>query len=72
MGGMSATPHTCAVKAETRHETREVALYGPARGKSGVDDVREELRRFDELVNRCRREELTVEGFEFYSTLLET
>ncbi len=71
-GGMRATPRTCAAKAETRRQTCEVAVYGPPRGKSGGRDVREELRRFDELVNRCRRGELTVEEFEFHSTLLET
>ncbi len=41
-------------------------------GNLEIDDVMEELRRFDELVNRCRRGELTVEEFELHSTLLET
>ena len=65
--------YLCVAKTETRRERCEIALYGPSRGTSGSRDsrdVREELRRFDELVNRCRRGELTVEEFEFYSTLL--
>ena len=64
--------YLCVAKTETRRETCEIAFYGPSRGKSGSRDVREELRRFDELVNRCRRGELTVEEFEFYSTFLKT
>ena len=68
--------HECypPVRRRSKPDARRARLLSadPREGNLVVPDVREELRRFDKLVNRCRRRELTEEEFEFYSTLLET
>jgi hypothetical protein len=70
-GGMSAT-HLCGEGRNPTRDVRGCSLRTPERETWWSPDVREELRRFDKLINRCRRGELTEEEFEFYSTLLET
>jgi hypothetical protein len=67
---MSGYPsYLCGEGRNPTRDARGCALRSSGRG---IWRRKEELRRFDELVNRCRCGELIVEVFEFYSTLLVT